>query len=71
MATNKRSDEVPTEQPPHDGPLTQLVDEEVRSLPNDPGTGTDEETSGPRGVQKPAVKEYAEGTTEHDDDSES
>jgi hypothetical protein len=70
MATNKRSDEVPTEQPPHDGPLTQLVDEEVRSVPDDLGTGTDQESSGPRDVHH-AAKEYAEGTTEHDDDRES
>jgi hypothetical protein len=52
MAVNNRSDEVPTEEPPRDGPLNQLVEEKVHDVPT------------------PATKEYAEGTTEHDDDSE-
>ena len=68
MAVNNRSDEVPTEQPPRDGPLTQLVDEKVRGVPDD--LQTDQESSVPGDVHKPATREYAEGTAEHDDDSE-
>jgi len=68
MAVNNRADEVPTEQPPHDGPLTQLVDEKVRSGPDD--LRTDEESSAPGNAQSPATKEYAEGTAEHDDDND-
>jgi hypothetical protein len=68
MAVTNRSDEIPTEQVPKDGPLTQLVDERVSSVPDD--LGTEQESSGPGDVHKPATKEYADGTAEHDDDSE-
>lgn len=68
MTVTKRSDEDPTEQPPKDGPLTQLVDDRVRNPPDD--LLTDEESAGPGDIHKPASKEYAEGTPEHDDDRE-
>ena len=68
MATNNRSDEVPTEQAPKDGPLTQLVDERLNVPPDD--LRTDLESSGPGDIHQTAPKEYAEGTAEHDDDRE-
>lgn len=66
MTGIKRSDEVPTEQAPKDGPLTQLVDDQVNP-PDDLRPG---EESAQRDIHKPASKEYAEGTPEHDDDRE-
>ena len=64
MTVNNRSDEVPTEQAPKDGPLTHLVEERDRSVPDD--VRTEQDSS----AHEPAPKEYAEGTAEHDDDSE-
>ncbi len=68
MTVNNRSDEVPTEQAPKDGPLTHLVEERDRSVPDD--VRTEQEASGTGDIHEPATKEYAEGTAEHDDDSE-
>ena len=68
MTVNKRSEEVPTEQAPKDGPLTQLVEDRVRNSPDN--LRPDEESAVPRDIHKPTRKEYAEGTAEHDDDRE-
>lgn len=68
MAITKRSDEVPTEQVPKDGRLTQLVKNRVEESPNN--LQPDEEPAVPGDIHKTPPREYAEGTGEHDDDRE-
>jgi hypothetical protein len=56
-----------TDERPVDGPLTQLVNEEVEPQPVDSGT---DELEHPTGPKHTGSEDYASGTAEHDDDRE-